>query len=77
MKRQSAISAVFSPASKRVLEANVPGESSEDSIDMQQVAISSNIDNKSCVPSTDVTSGGYSKLGARGKILIRGPEKLM
>ena len=55
MKRQSAISAFFSPASKRVLEANVPGESSEDRIDMQQVAISSNIDNKSSVPSTDVT----------------------
>ena len=55
MKRQSAISAFFRPVSKRVLEENVPGESSEDSIDMQQVATTSNIDNESSVPSTDVT----------------------
>ena len=38
MKRQSAISAFFRPVSNRVLEVNVPGESSEDSIDMQQAA---------------------------------------
>ena len=55
MKRQSAVSAFFRPVSKRVLEENVPGESSEDSIDMQQVATSSNIDNKSSLPSTNVT----------------------
>ena len=54
MKRQSAISAFFRPVSKRVLEVNVPGESSEDSIDIQQAATSSNIDNKSSVPSTGV-----------------------
>ena len=46
MKRQSAISAFFRPVSKRVLEVNVPGESSEDSIDMQQAATFSNIDKK-------------------------------
>ena len=55
MKRQSAISAFFRSVSKRVLEVNVPGESSKDSIDMQQAATSSNIDNKSSVPSTNVT----------------------
>ena len=55
MKRQSAISAFFRPVSQRALKVNVPGESSEDSIDVQQAANSSNIDNKSSVPSTDVT----------------------
>ena len=55
MKRQSAISTFFRPISKRVLEVNVPGELSEDSIDMQQAAASSNIDNESSVPSTGVT----------------------
>ena len=50
-----AISAFFRLVSKKVLEVNVPGESSENSIDMQQAATSSNIDNKSSVPSTDVT----------------------
>ena len=54
MKRQSAISAFFRPVSKRALKVNVPGESSEDSIDMQQAATSSNIDNKSSVLSTSV-----------------------
>ena len=55
MKRQSAISAFFRPVSKRLLEVNVPGESCKDSIDMQQAATFSNIDNKGSVPSTDVT----------------------
>ena len=37
------------------MEVNVPGESSEDSINMQQATTSSNIDNESYVPSTNVT----------------------
>ena len=56
MNRQSAISAFFRPILKRVLEVNVLRHSSEDSIDMQQVATSSNIDNESSVPSTGVTN---------------------
>ena len=39
-----------------MLKVNVPGESSEDSVEMQQAATSSNIDNKSCEPATNLTN---------------------
>ena len=56
MKRKLAISAFSRLVSNRVLEVNVSGESSEDSIDMQQAATSCNIDNENYVPSTNVTN---------------------
>ena len=59
MKRQSAISAFFRPVSKRVLEVNVPGESSKDSID---------IDNKSSVPSTNVTDPALENIDDEDRI---------
>ena len=39
-----------------MLNVNVPGESSEHSIDMQQAATSTNIDDESCEPVTNLTN---------------------
>ena len=49
------ISASFRPVSKRSLIENISGKSSEDNVETQQVATSSNIDYEGSVPSTDVT----------------------
>ena len=39
-----------------MLKVNVPGESSEDSIDMQQAPTSTNIDNESSESATNLTN---------------------